>query len=308
MVIVLGAINLERITFADNLPATNSVTIGNYEVSRTGGRGATQAVAASKCGSDVYFFGAVGQDKTGNTMLEDLQSFGINIAGVDIIGSKHSGVIYTTIASSGNYLSTYIPGANFAAKAINVQPNFLHPDTVILLQMEIFPQENWKLIELAKSRGSKVVLHASPTPDIQKNMLKNIDVLVMSATEAATLACSIGFGDNISPDKVASKISKNFNNTCIVTLPNGSILCISQDERIELPPPTTWPLDSSYIMDTLIGTFTAYLDQGYSLPHALAAGRIASGLSACKHCNFDNIPTKKDIVEALKRSREDTIR
>ncbi len=302
MLVILGAINLERMIFVNDLPSEGTTFVGNYEDSRTGGKGAVQATAASKCGSEVYLFGAVGQDESGCRMLEELQSFEVNVSGVDIVENKHTGVTYTLISINGKYLSANIPGTNFLAKASKVQPYFLHPDCVVLLQAEIFAPENRKFLKLARSRGAKVVLHASPAINVPKSTLNDIDVLIMSDLETKLLARGIGFEDDLSLEQAARQISDSFNNTCITIFPTGKVLYTTHDEQTELHATNSWTMDTPFITDVFVGTFAAYLDQHYPLMHCLTAGVTAGTIISNRHKVLENIPTKKNITGKKKEA------
>lgn len=295
MLVILGAINLEKMIFVNDLPAEGTTFVGNYESSRTGGKGAIQATTASKCGSEVYLFGAVGQDETGCGMLEELQSLGVNVSGVDIMEDKHSGVTYTIASTDGKYLSTNIPGTNFLTKASKVQSHFLHPDSVILLQTEVFAAENWKFLIRAKSRGAKIVLHASPRINIPKSILNDVDILIMSNIETKLLASNLGFEDDLSVEQIVRQISDCFNNTCITVFPSERILYTTHDEQTELQILTSWALDAPFITDVFVGAFAAHIDQHYSLQHSLMAGITAGAIISSKPRVLENIPTKRDL-------------
>lgn len=64
-IVVVGSINMDMVFTSDKRPKAGETVIGNTFSLIPGGKGANQAVAASKLGADTYMIGCVGNDSNG---------------------------------------------------------------------------------------------------------------------------------------------------------------------------------------------------------------------------------------------------
>ena len=70
----------DRIYSLNSLPDGGGKYQSNQYLETGGGPAATAAVAIARLGIDVDFIGRVGDDSCGNTLLNELQSWGVNTA------------------------------------------------------------------------------------------------------------------------------------------------------------------------------------------------------------------------------------
>ena len=69
---VVGSINRDLVVYVDRLPRPGETVFGNRFQQFPGGKGANQAVAASRLGGDVHLVGNVGSDPFGKEMRDFL--------------------------------------------------------------------------------------------------------------------------------------------------------------------------------------------------------------------------------------------
>ena len=62
MITVIGSIGYDLTTISERLPSPGETLVGTGFVSAPGGKGANQALAAKRAGSDTQMIGAVGND------------------------------------------------------------------------------------------------------------------------------------------------------------------------------------------------------------------------------------------------------
>ncbi|MBW7984297.1 sugar kinase [Enterobacillus tribolii] len=74
----VGITVMDRIYYVENLPAEGGKYVAQRYTEVGGGPAATAAVAAAKLGAQVDFIGRVGDDDTGNSLLAELESLGVN--------------------------------------------------------------------------------------------------------------------------------------------------------------------------------------------------------------------------------------
>lgn len=303
MIVTLGSTNLDRIIYVDHLPQVGETSMAKYEVSQPGGKGANQAIAARRIGSEVYFFSAVGQDTAGSILLDNLQSYGLDAHGISVVPAKLSGAAYITVDKNGDNTISYIPGANLDVKASQVPTAMLTSETVILLQMEINPVENWKLVHNAKANGSRIILNAAPIRHIPLNIINSIDVLVMNSTEASMFANELEIAFT-SFESLSVTLANRFGNTCIITLGSDGVVAASNGLIYCVPALDVKVIDTTSAGDAFIGAFASYFERGYSLKDCITAGNIAGGLAVSKCGAQDSIPTGEEVTAVFRQIKE----
>ncbi len=81
-VVVVGSANVDRTLMVDRFPEPGQTIMGAPVVVGQGGKGANQAVAASRMGARVAFVGAVGQDDDGQAVVDALAAEGVDVEAV----------------------------------------------------------------------------------------------------------------------------------------------------------------------------------------------------------------------------------
>ncbi len=188
-VLVLGGINMGLITRAGTLPAPGQTLRGERFYSSPGGKGATQAVAASRQGARVKMVGRVGDDLFGPALLESLRSHGVDTAAVSVDPEAASGVGVILVDGSGQnrVLATY--GANLRCGGEQLRAvEAALPDTdVLLLQMEIPLDVSLRAARAARDRNVRVILDPAPAADIPAEAFAAFDIVAPNQTEAEFL-------------------------------------------------------------------------------------------------------------------------
>ena len=77
--VVIGSSNTDMIIQVPRLPGPGETILGGTFTTAAGGKGANQAVAAARAGSNVTFVAAVGDDMFGKQALEGFEKEGIYI-------------------------------------------------------------------------------------------------------------------------------------------------------------------------------------------------------------------------------------
>src|SRR3954470_4428118 len=111
-VVVVGSINADLVVTVDRLPAAGETVIGGRFARHGGGKGANQAVAASRAGARVRFVGAVGDDDFGAAALAEPQAEGGEASAVDRVGDEPTGVALIAVDREGRNQIAVASGAN----------------------------------------------------------------------------------------------------------------------------------------------------------------------------------------------------
>lgn len=80
IVVVIGRVNMDLMLCCLHLPAPGETVFGHGFVQAPGGKGANQAIAASRLGAKVSFIGCVGDDDYGRALRSGFEAADVNIS------------------------------------------------------------------------------------------------------------------------------------------------------------------------------------------------------------------------------------
>ena len=104
-VTVVGSINADLVVEVDRHPRPGETLLGSGGEVSAGGKGANQAVACAKLGTQVCMVGAVGTDAYAEEALKYLRTSGVELSDVSAVDGP-TGLAVITVDSSGCLLYT----------------------------------------------------------------------------------------------------------------------------------------------------------------------------------------------------------
>jgi ribokinase len=130
---VVGSINLDFVVRLDRLPRPGETVTARDFARLPGGKGANQAVAASRLGAKVTMIGAVGDDELAEEALSGLNAAGVEL---DVERTGQTGVALIYVDSAGENEIAVFQGANAELTPRAVEGAVLSqleiPDAVVL--------------------------------------------------------------------------------------------------------------------------------------------------------------------------------
>ena len=188
---VIGSINVDLVTYLRRLPGPGeTIEAAGFEMHH-GGKGANQAVAAAKLGSDVLMVGQVGADPFGDRALANLQVHGIDTRHVGRAASVSTGVATILVEPSAENRIMIVAGANGDVRPADIDgaAEDLAQCDLMLLQFEIPIETVHHAIRIAAAGATPVILNPAPVRlDVDPEMLAGVAFLVPNRTELAELA------------------------------------------------------------------------------------------------------------------------
>ncbi len=137
--------------------------------------------------------GRVGGDSFGKELLSSLQNAGVQIEGVLVDGSSHSGVAMIAVDDRSENHIIVIPGANGQVDETDVErlAHQLPGTTALLLQFEIPLPIVYLAAQAAKKAGVRVILDPAPaSSELAIALYPLVDIITPNAVEASQL---VGF-------------------------------------------------------------------------------------------------------------------
>ncbi|MFE0755149.1 ribokinase [Inquilinus sp. NPDC058860] len=304
MILDFGSINMDLVMAVAALPRPGETVLCDGYVTKPGGKGSNQAVAAARAGAKVAMAGAVGDDGFGQVMRATLASEGIDTA-LLATSDRPTGVAYICVDARAENFIAVGSGANLAVRADQVPDDRLTPDTLLVLQMELPPEQNWALLQRARARGCRAILNVAPAAPVPEAALRDLDLLVVNEHEALAIAGGLGL-DATSPRAAAQALSGRMSLTCVVTLGGKGAIAVGPDlgdwgAGFAVPALPIQPVDTTGAGDTFTGVLAAGLDAGLPLDQALRRASTGAALACLALGAQESMPTAAAIDAALPR-------
>lgn len=302
MLIVFGSINLDISVQVPHLPKCGETLLGGNALLSPGGKGANQAHAAALYGVPTAMFGAVGSDGFAEQALARLRAAGVNLGGVSVCDAAATGIAMIGVTPAGDNAIVVAPGANLAARSDHVSDSALKAARALLLQLEVDPDECFRLARRAKRQGCTVVLNASPLPAGLRLDTDGLDVVIVNKLELAEL-CAREEIFGIDPVDQARLLARALRVDVLVTLGGEGAFVMQRDGQcVPCQAMPLKPVDTTGAGDTFAGVFTAAVVSGESMRRALKLASVAAGIACTRAGTQIAQPSRAEIDTALGRS------
>lgn len=288
---VVGSINMDMIVTADKIPLKGETIKGNEISYIPGGKGANQAVAASRLGAYVEMYGCVGNDEHGKILKDNLKKENINIDHIHTVEDVSTGLAIITVAEQDNCILVIAGANNYVdiAYVESIKESLLQCDMVIL-QHEI-PQATVEyVIDLCHKHNVKVILNPAPAREVRKEIIDKVDFLTPNEHEARVI-----FGDI-----ETNELLKKYPEKLIITQGSrGVSVALKNGEVVNVPARKAKVVDTTGAGDTLNGAFAVAITEEDNIVSALQYANIAASLSTEKFGAQGGMPSKEEVIQEL---------
>lgn len=298
MIVVFGSLNIDMVFSVPILPTAGETVLCPFYELFPGGKGANQAVAAARAGGNVKMFGKIGDDDFGHRLFNSMEKEGVDPQGLQRTDLA-TGCAMICVDPKGENIITVASGANATLKESDVPENLLTDQTTLVLQMEVPPEENWRLIRRAKEKGARIILNLAPAGSIPEDIMHILDVLVLNEVETTLLARILGI-DGSYPRAIARRLTELYNLTVVVTMGPEGAYASSLEGNCNVKALKINAVDTTGAGDAFVGYLAVALDQGLSLDQALHKASVASGIACTRKGAQTSLPTPKEIEVAMR--------
>ena len=299
---VFGSINMDLVVRAPRLPVAGETLTGRSFFTAPGGKGANQAVAAARLGSQVFMVGRVGADVFGSALLESLKQNGVDTAGVAEETQASSGVAVIAVDDHAENSIIVVPGANGTVSEADVArlESILPQVDVLLLQLEIPMEAVLAAARLASHHNVTVILDPAPAQPLPSELYGFVDIITPNETEAEALA---GFPVRDAEDaaKAAALFRTRGTAEAIIKMgAKGAYWSAGEVSRF-FPAYRVEAVDTVAAGDAFNGGLAVALAEGLPMPEAVHWGMAAGALSTTKPGAQPSMPDRA-AVERLMQS------
>ena len=294
-VVVIGSANIDLVSSVASLPVPGETVLGNSFIKTPGGKGANQAVAASKLGGEVSFVGCIGSDQEGEILRSSLENANVNCDFLISRPEVSTGNAMIGVDAEGNNSIIVNSGANNALtqEDIVAAKEIVESAQVVLMQLEI----STKCLEVAVEMASGIkILNPAPVVDISKKLLEKIDVLIPNRIELARLSNKESF-ENLDELEAAAKGLGI--QTVIVTLGSAGALLVSDKQTELISSPAVESVDTTGAGDAFCGSMAESLSRGLSFLESVEYSVTAGALSPTTYGAQISMPTRSEVDSFL---------
>jgi ribokinase len=273
-IVVIGSINLDITASVACLPPPGETVTDAVLAKYPGGRGANQALAASRLGADVSLIGGVGKDAEADAALALLRESDVDLSGVLAVEEAATGVALVLVAASGENQIVVAPGAN---RSLAIAP--LDPPKADALIAELQHPRDAVAKALTAFEGFTCV-NLAPAKEIDDAVLQAADLIVVNEPEATWYGEPLASREGL--------VAVTFGAAGAVLLRGGEEVA-----RVSLPPVKA--VDSTGAGDAFTAALTLAFVEGQprfeALRFACAAGAAAAQRSGAQ----PSLPTRDEV-------------
>lgn len=299
-VFVAGSVNMDVVATADRHPRIGETVAGRQVLYFPGGKGANQAVAASRLGAGTTLIGRLGKDSFGAELKAFLAGQGIDLGYLVESVEAHTGTAIITVAEADNTI-VVIPGANGLVGPEDVEVVPLLKGDVAVSQFEIPLPTIAAFFRRARAAGATTLLNPAPAQKMPSELLALVDILVLNETELGLLA-SAELSDDDEAARiidVARKLQAREDQTICVTLGRRGVLALAGREEMAVQGRAVKAVDTTGAGDCFVGALAAQLADGAPLRTALAFANAAASISVQRMGAGPSMPTAAEVAAAL---------
>jgi len=292
-ILVVGSLNADLVVRTPRFPQPGETISGDDLQVIPGGKGANQAVAASRLGANVSMLGRVGRDNFGNFLLENLKSNKVNSQLVQRDNAS-TGTAVIVVDGNGQNSIVLSAGANGNVSLPDVKLASFSTFNLLLLQLEIPTPTVLSAARLAKENGVRVLLNPAPAREVPSELISLADFIIPNETELSLLT-NQPVNDIPSAEQAAKILLECGAQNVIVTLGSNGALIVTHTITKHIPSFKVDVADTTAAGDAFIGGFaTAQLQDG-SLEDAVRYGCACGALAATKFGAQPSLPTKEEV-------------
>ncbi|WP_250001874.1 ribokinase [Actinoplanes sp. M2I2] len=291
-IVVAGSANMDLVGLAPRLPRPGETVLGDDFVMMAGGKGANQAIAASRAGGRTVFLGAIGSDAFGVNLNARLNGAGVDMQHVRTTYGP-SGVAVIMVDREGENSILVAPGANNTFVGLTeAEQAAIAAGDVLLCQQEIPVETVVAAARAARAGGTRMILNAAPARELPDELLADIDLLVVNEVEALMVAG----GETIDVPKLLSLVPR-----VVLTLGGSGSRYADREGRDETVPAFHVEVtDTTAAGDAFTGALAVAWGEGRDLVEAVRWAN-AAGAACVRRVGASNaLPTRDEIDEVFR--------
>jgi len=280
---VLGAINVDLVVQAPELPGPGTTITGGSFSRHQGGKGGNQAVAAARAlgpAGRVAMLGCVGADALGAEAVEALRTDGVDVAGVARAADEPTGVALIVVDDAGENQIAVAPGANLRLERSAVLAVLERTSPVlVLISLEASPDATAETARWCRANDVPLLLNPAPVQPWARELVDSATYLTPNAHERDALGPL--------PEGLVVVETRGA---------EGATIHAPGTRELDIEAPPVRAVDTTGAGDCFNGVLAAGLAEGIDLPDAVRRAVVAAALSVTVPGAREGMPTRERLA------------
>lgn len=293
-VVVVGSINMDLVTVCQRAAAAGETLFGKEFLQIPGGKGANQAVAIGKLGSQVTMLGKVGNDSFGIDLIESMKKNNVVTSRIEKC-ELATGTANIIVEENGQNRILVVPGANSLVDVDYIERNLdvIKEADIIVTQLEIPVETVEYLLKKAKEFGKTTLLNPAPARELSEEIIKNSDFIIPNESELKVIT-----GIETETEEGIKKASKKLLDlgvkNLIVTLGSKGSLYLNHNTCELHTAYKVDAVDTTAAGDSFIGGFVRTLKDG-DIGKAIEFATKVSAIAVTRQGAQSSIPSLEEV-------------
>ncbi|PKO11743.1 MAG: ribokinase [Chloroflexi bacterium HGW-Chloroflexi-10] len=306
-IVVVGSLNMDLVVRLPKIPRPGETLLGGVFHTYPGGKGANQAVAASRLGGHVTMVGCVGEDSFGKELINTLSDEGIDTTHICVQRESSTGVALIQVDDQAQNSIAVASGANYFLSSSYVEKAMqaIEKIDVVVMPLEIPLEAIYTAALIANRRGAKVILNPAPAQDLASALLSKVDYLIPNEFEIATMT-GIQIESTADVLRAAQQLfSKGVKNLVVTLGDKGSVVFDGKtNENLNIPAWKVQAVDTTAAGDCFIGALAVGLSEGKSIINAAEFAGAAAAISVTRVGAQPSIPNFDEVSQFMKEGNQ----
>lgn len=296
-IVVVGSLNMDLIVTAPKIPLEGETITGGTFCSLPGGKGANQAVAASRLGANVHMVGCVGDDEWGRVLLKNLEQENIGTDYVTISPGA-TGVALITVNQEGNNSIVVAPGANgrMTVEHVRRAESIIRQADLLLIQLEIPMTVVEEAVRLASHYRVPIILNPAPAVPLTEELLQRIDILTPNETEGKLIVTGSAEGDVEVEEIIFNLVEKGVRQV-VMTLGGAGVAYSNEGQIKQLKAHKMEVVDTTGAGDSFNAGLGVYYAESGHLADAITFAQDVAALSVTQFGAQASMPSRRQVEQ-----------
>jgi sulfofructose kinase len=293
-IVGIGLAVVDHLMVVPEFPSREGVINSTQYQVQGGGMVATALVAAQTLGASTEFWGRIGDDENGHTILRELKASGVGVSQMHVVPNGKTGVCFVMVkASSGERSFVTYPQKNLFVDLEKLNLDRIKKAKVLLIDAS-WHEAAQQAAHFARAHGVPVVADIHDPSQLSLELLSLSDYAIVPKHLADVLATQ---GDYTSA--LHNLRSRNVK-VPIVTLGSEGCTFLYQERVFKHPAFKVHVVDTTGAGDCFHGAFCFGLARNLGVPESITFASAVAALACTKLGGRSGIPGYEETLNFMR--------
>lgn len=284
----------------DVLPQVGDIVAGGRFRICPGGKGANEAIAASRLGGSVSLITKTGNDLFGRQAKQMFSSEGIRTDYIFSDANNPSGVALIMVNNAGEKYISLAQGSitTLSLEEIDKTRSEIMDAKVLLIELETPIETALYAARIASESGVPVIINPSPQQTLPDELFSLASIMIPNRSEASKLT-GVDVNDFDSAEEAARKLADKGVETVIITMGHRGALMLRDEETHIIEAFDADVKDTSGAGDVFCAAVYVAISENKDLLSAMKMASAAAALQVSRDGMMDAIPYRYEVERLL---------